>query len=657
MSTDLSQRSPSPAVGAAPRLTSLPHTKVTIDDAFWSERQRVNRERTIAHIYEQCRKTGRIDALRGIYDPELVRRGVLGGNIPILFWDSDLAKWLEAASYSLATHPDAELDALVDEVIAVLARAQQPDGYLNSWFTFVEPQKRWSNLRDWHELYDAGHLIEAAVAHFEATGKRSLLDVMIRYADYIASVFGRGAGQRRGYCGHPEIELALLRLARASGEGRFLELARYFVDERGRQPHYFDQEALARGDDPAKYWFKNYEYSQSHLPVREQSEVVGHAVRAAYLYSAMADLAAEDGDGELLAVCRRLWQHLTSRRMYVMGGIGTSRQNEGFTSDYDLPNESAYAETCAAIALVFWAQRMLALDLDRRYADVMELALYNAVISGVSADGSHFFYDNPLASNGGHHREEWFHCPCCPPNLSRIVASIGGYFYAQGADEAVVHLYGQSTATLRLAGQEVTLRQETSYPWDGAVRITVGAAAPVAFGLRLRLPAWCQAPRLAVNGDEVDLAAATTGGYALVSRTWQDGDVVTLELPMPVERLYAHPAVVADVASVALRRGPIVYCLEQADHAAPVRQLLLPAGAELVARFDPELLGGVTVVEGQGVALAERGWEETLYRPSPPEAEPCAIRAIPYFAWDNRAPGPMTVWVPEQPAGSSTLAR
>ena len=647
MSTGLSQGAPT-ATGVVRRFTALPHTKVTIDDAFWSERQRVNRERTIAHIYEQCRKTGHIDALRGRYDPELVKRGVLGRNIPILFWDSDLAKWIEAASYSLATHPDAELDALLDEVIALLARAQQPDGYLNSWFTFVEPQKRWTNLRDWHELYDAGHLIEAAVAHFQATGKRSLLDVMIRYADYIASVFGREEGKRRGYCGHPEIELALVRLAHATGEQRFLDLARYFVDERGRQPHYFDQEAIARGEDPADFWARTHEYNQSHLPVREQHEVVGHAVRAAYLYSAMADLAAEDGDAELLAACRRLWIHLTTKRMYVMGGIGSSRHNEGFTSDYDLPNETAYAETCAAIALVFWAQRMLQIDLDRRYGDIMELALYNAVLSGISLDGTRFFYDNPLASSGDHHRAEWFHCPCCPPNLSRIVASLGGYIYAQNSDEAVVHLYAQSRAELQLGGQAVSLRQETGYPWDGAVRITVGTAAPATFGLRLRLPGWCAAPRLAVNGETVDLAAE--GGYALIRRTWQDGDVVTLELPMQVERIYAHPAVIADVASVALRRGPIVFCLEQADHDAPVRQLLLPPDAELTARFDPELLGGATVVEGQGVPLSTAGWEETLYRPSPPEATPSPIRAIPYFAWDNRAPGPMTVWLREQPA-------
>ncbi|HEU4323628.1 MAG TPA: beta-L-arabinofuranosidase domain-containing protein [Roseiflexaceae bacterium] len=628
-------------------LTLVPHTRVTLDDPVWAQRQQINRERTLEHIYGQCEQTGRIAALDGVYDPEVVARGVLGGNVPVLFWDSDVAKWIEAAAYSLATHPDPHLDALLDQVIARIAAAQQPDGYINCWFTAVEPAKRWSNLRDWHELYDAGHLVEAAVAHFQATGKRTLLDVMVRYVDYIASVFGREPGKRRGYCGHPEIELALIRLAQATGEARHRDLARYFVDERGQQPHYFDQEALARGEDPAAYWFGGHEYSQSHRPVREQTEVVGHAVRATYLYSAMADLAASDGDTALLDACKRLWTHLTTRRMYVMGGIGSSKHNEGFTGDYDLPNESAYAETCAAIALVFWAQRMLLVDLDRRYADVMELALYNAVLSGISLDGTRFFYDNPLASAGGHHRQEWFHCPCCPPNLARLVASAGGYLYAQGEDEVVVHLYAQSRAELELDGQAVTLRQETKYPWDGSVRLTVGTAAPTTFGLRLRLPGWCRNPRVSVNGEPVDLEAATGSGYALVRRTWRDGDVVALELPMPTERVYAHPAVAADVGSVALRRGPLVYCLEQADQSAPLGRILLPASAALEARFDPQLLGGVVVLEAQAAALAEAGWEDTLYRSAPPAAEPCPIRAIPYFLWDNRAPGPMAVWLRE----------
>lgn len=628
------------------RRSSVLHTHVTLSGTFWAERQRVNRERTIPHIYEQCRTTGRVDALVGNW-PQDVREGGIKVNFPLLFWDSDIAKWIEAASFSLASHPNPELDALVDEVIVAIGKGQLPDGYLNSWFGHVETDKRWTNMRDWHELYDAGHLIEAAVAHFQSTGKRSLLEIVCRYADYIGSVFGREPGKRRGYCGHPEVELALVKLARATGEQRYMDMARYFVDERGQQPHYFDQEAIARGSKPSDYWFKNYEYSQSHCPVRDQHEVVGHAVRAMYLYSAMADLAAEDGDASLLEACQRLWTHLTTKRMYVMGGIGSSKDNEGFTSDYDLPNKSAYAETCAAIALVFWAQRMLEIELDSRYADVMELALYNAVLSGVSLEGTHFFYDNPLASDGGHHRQEWFHCPCCPPNLSRIFSSLGGYVYAQGQDDVAVHLYAAGEARLSVAGRDVTLRQETSYPWDGAVSLTVGLATPASFGLRLRIPAWCAAPSLRVNGQPVDLAASVECGYALIQREWRDGDVVTLDLPMSAQRVYAHPDVSDDVASVAIQRGPLVYCLEQADHETPIRRIRLPADAELTARFDAELLGGVVVVEATASALADAGWEGALYRAAPPALVPCALRAIPYYTWDNREAGAMTVWVRE----------
>jgi DUF1680 family protein len=626
------------------RYTPVPFTRVTISDTFWAERQRINREQTIPHIYRMCQETGRIDAFRPDWtaDPDIRKR-----SIPILFWDSDVAKWLEAASYSLATNPDPALDTLVDEVIALVAQAQQPDGYLNNWFTKVEPEKRWTNLRDWHELYNAGHMIEAGVAHFQATGKRSLLDVVRRYADYINTVFGAEPGKRRGYPGHPEIELALVKLYRATGERRYLELSRYFVDERGRQPHYYDQEARERGEDPAAFWARSYEYNQSHMPVREQQEVVGHAVRAVYLYSAMVDLAAEYGDASLLEACQRLWTHLTTRRMYVMGGIGTSKSNEGFTSDYDLPNESAYAETCAAIGLVFWAHRLLQLDCDRRYADILELALYNAVLSGVSLDGTHFFYDNPLASDGDHHRVEWFVCPCCPPNLARLLASLGEYVYAQSDDELVVHLYMQGAGRFAIGGQTVTLRQTTNYPWDGAVTIGLELNAPAEFGLRLRIPAWCAAPRLAINGEDVDLASVTEKGYASIRRTWSSNDRIELRLPMPVEQVYANPHVKADVGSVALRRGPLVYCFEQVDQEAPVFQTLLPEHANLEATFAPDTLGGVTRVHGSAIALDDAGWEGTLYRTARPALHSCTIQAIPYYAWDNRAPGPMTVWLHE----------
>ncbi len=510
-----------------------------------------------------------------------------------------MAKWLEAASFSLATHPDPALDELLDQVIALIAGAQHADGYLNTWFTNVDPQNRWKNLRDWHELYCAGHLIEAAVAHYQATGKRTLLDVLCRYVDYIDSVFGDEPGKLRGYCGHPEIELALVKLAQATGEQRYLELSRYFVEERGQQPHYFDHEAQVRGDDPTKFWAKNYEYCQAHLPVREQPQVVGHAVRAVYLYSAMADLAGAYGDASLLETCQHLWQHLTTKRMYVMGGIGTSRHNEGFTSDYDLPNQSAYAETCAAIGMIFWAQRMLQLDLDRRYTDVLELALYNAVISGVSLDGETFFLRQPAGQQRQHHRQAWFSCPCCPPNLARLLASLGSYVYAQSESEAVVHLYVQGAAQFEFGGQSVTLSQETNYPWDGNVQLRLELEQPTAFGLRLRLPSWCAAPRVTVNGDAVGYRHSRTRLSA------DRADVAAAAIRSPstcpcrLSGCMPIPAVAADLGQVALQRGPIVYCLEQVDHTAPIQRIVLPGDG----RADHALRGRAARRRGGGRRL------------------------------------------------------
>ena len=645
--TDSVPSSTGPGAGASRRrYVPVPHTRVTIEDTFWAPRLRINRDRTIPHIYRQCEQTGRIAAFGPNWrpEPEVVARGTWGGT-PVMFWDSDVAKWIEAAAYSLATHPDPALDRLLDELIGRISGAQHADGYLNTWFTTVDPSNRWKNLRDWHELYCAGHLVEASVAHYEATGKRSLLDVVCRYADYIGDVFGTEPGKKRGYCGHPELELALVRLARATGEQRYRELSRYFVDERGREPHYFDEEARERGEDPAAFWARSYEYNQAHRPVREQEEVVGHAVRAVYLYSAMADLAGENGDSDLLATCDRLWRHLTTKRMYVMGGIGTSRQNEGFTGDYDLPNESAYAETCAAIGLIFWAQRMLQLDLDRRFADVLELALYNAVLSGVSADGEAFFYDNPLASSGGHHRQGWFGCPCCPPNLARLLASLGQYVYAQGENEAVVHLYMEGSGRFDLAGQPVTVRQATRYPWDGTVTLRVEIERPATFGLRLRIPEWCSNARLRVNDQPVDLQPPLEGGYARLEREWHGGDTVVLDLRMPVEALHAHPDIVADAGQVALRRGPLIYCLEQVDHAVPLHRIALDNALQLTAQFEPDLLGGVVTCTGPTSALSDAGWDEALYRTTAPASEPSTLRAIPYYAWDNREAGAMRVWI------------
>lgn len=627
----------------------VPFHAVQINDAFWSPRMQLVQEQTIPYQYQQCKNTGRIDALRLDWQPGQEPR-------PHIFWESDVAKWIEAASYSLALRPDPELDSLLDQVIGLLAGAQQADGYLNVYYTVVEPGRRWTDLRDSHELYCAGHLIEAGVAHFQATGKRTLLNIVQRYADYIATVFGREPGQKRGYCGHEEIELALIKLYHATGEQKYLNVSRYFVDERGQRPFYFEQEAEERGTngffgthfperEEQRESFR--EYNQSHKPAREQSEVVGHAVRAMYLYCAMADLALEMGDEELARACYRLWQHLTTKRMYVTGGIGTARENEGFTSDYDLPNETAYAETCAAVGLVFWAHRMVHLDSDGQYIDVLEQALYNGVLSGISLDGKKFFYENPLASNGHAHRQEWFGCACCPPNIARLLTSLGQYIYSQSTTEVFVHLYASSQVSLQVDAQTVTLRQSTNYPWDGTVRIEIEAEHPTAWTLKLRIPGWCQKPVLRVNGETIDLQPIVDKGYASLARAWQTGDTVALDLPMPVTRIYAHPQVTADVGCVALKRGPVVYCLEAVDNNAPLHTLVLPESATLQASYEADKLNGVVVLHGAAQHIDGEDWATTLYRTQRPRLHETQITAIPYFAWDNRQPGAMRVWIRE----------
>ncbi len=634
---------------------AIPLGRVRIDDPFWTPRQDVIREVTLDLQHDILQKSGAIDALKMQW-----KEGQ--PNPPHPFWESDVAKWIEAAGYSLTTHPDPELEARVDAVIDIMGKAQQPDGYLYVYYSLVEPGNRWTNLRDKHEMYCAGHLIEAAVAYYEATGKRKFLDIMCRYADYIDSLFGPGEGQRRGYPGHEELELALVKLHRLTGQERYLRLAQYFVNERGAQPHYFDIEARERGEDPAAFRFSDYDYNQSHLPIREQETADGHSVRAMYLYSGAADIALATGDETLLPALQRLWHNTTRRRMYVTGGIGSTPRGERFTYDYDLPNMTAYTETCASIGLAFWAQRMLLLDLNGDYADVLELALYNGIISGGSLDGTRFFYSNPLEVDRrgwesarasvrrelpAAERQGWFRCACCPPNLARFVASLGTYAYAEEQGTAYVHLYLGSTAELDLGGQKITLTQEANYPWDPTVRLKVDPAAPGRFTVALRVPAWCRAPRLTVNGADVAMAAIVERGYARLERDWQAGDVVELTLPMTTERLYPHPRIIADSGRVALRRGPVVFCLEQVDNIADLNALLLPRDADLTTAWDEDLLGGVYTVAADGYADDADAWDDVLYRTEAPQRRPVPIKAVPYFAWGNRKPGSMLVWVRE----------
>ena len=625
--------------------------EVKVEGAFWRERLDTVLTRTIPSQYRQLEEHNMLQSLRVPQPPPplTIPRNRQGFTTQI-FWDSDIGKWIEAASYALFHGRDATIEAEIDEIAEWLAAAQLPDGYCNCWYIGREPDRRWTNLRDNHELYCAGHMLEGAIAYFMATGKRRLLDVMEKYVDHIATVFGPDPDQRHGYPGHQELELALVRLHHLTQERKYLDLAAYFIDERGKLPHYFEAESAARGERPEDYWQGTFEYNQSHKPVREQDKAVGHAVRALYMYSAMADLAADLGDEKLKRACEVLWQDVTARRMYVTGGLGPAAANEGFTTDYDLPNDTAYAETCAAVALIFWAQRMLNLDLDGKYADALELALYNGALSGLSRDGEHYFYANPLESDGSHQRWTWHICPCCTMNVSRLVASVGGYFYSTGADVLAVHLYGGTSTTVVVAGTKVRVRETSNYPWSGAIEIAIDPQAAVDFTLKLRVPGWVgegQA-KLAVNGEPVDIAANSASGYVAVRRTWSAGDKVTLDLPMPAERIYANPHVRQDVGRVALRRGPFIYCAEAADNpGGPVTATRLTRGSKVEAVERQDLFDGIVTLTVAGAAARPEDWGSALYGAEPPPEVPVTVTAIPYFLWSNRGAGAMSVWLPE----------
>ncbi|MBD3243580.1 MAG: glycoside hydrolase family 127 protein [Chitinivibrionales bacterium] len=630
-----------------PPLQPVSPRNVSIRGGFWGPRVDTNRQATLPVEYHQLKRSGRLHAAN--WKPGRPRR-------PHRFWNSDVAKWIEACAYVLMNERSPALERTIDDYISRLTRMQLSDGYVNDHYCLIEPDKRWTNLRDHHELYCAGHLIEAGVAYYEATGKRRLLDAIVRCADHIDNTFGREHAKRRGYPGHEEIELALVKLADATDDKKYLRLARYFVDERGRTPHYFDTEAQGRGEAPRGA--QAYDYHQAHVPVVEQKDAVGHAVRALYLYCGMADVAANVGDRQLLQACRRLWRSITERRMYVTGGVGDTRNGERFTFDYDLPNDSAYAETCAAIALVFFGQRMGNIERDRRYADVMERALYNGVLSGVSLDGRRFFYENPLAAlpaatraYGWNHRagavarHEWFGCACCPPNIARLLASLGSYAYSQGPTEARVHLFVNGTVRFDLAGQAVVLTQRTAYPWEESVEMTVTPERTARFAIALRLPGWCREPAMRINGAPVCLEKITRRGYAVVNRTWQSGDRITLRLPMPIERIEAHPVVRGNCGRIALQRGPVVYCLEEADNGGNLHDVVVPRDARLKSRYMKHLLGGCTVVEGIAWRRKLQPWRAHLYHPGQSGTERIRFRAVPYALWCNRKPGEMVVWV------------
>ena len=628
-------------------LAPVPQARVRIDDAFWAPRLQTNQTVTIPLIYQRCVETGRLALLRTPGAPPPAKT-----DHPSDPWESEISKWLEAASYALSTHHDALLSRQVDEVIELIRTAQQADGYVNVSGAPLDPTQHLTDLQNRHELYCASHLIEAAVAHFQCTGKRTLLDVACRLANHIDNVFRQG--KRNEYPSRPGIELALVRLYGVTGENRYLTLARHFLDAHG-QPKKSAEHVPAADGQPNTGKSQPHDETLLQLPIREHKQAAGHAARALSLYAALADVGQETGDDTLILAALRLWDSVYTRQAYVTGGIGSSRFTRGFTCDYDLPNESAWAETCASIASVTWNHRLLHWNCEARFADELERALFNGILAAVSLDGQRFFHANPLAMRPDQitpeeplvkaQRSHSIDCACCPPNLARLLASLGQYIYSESDAEIAVHLFVQSRAELRIKEQAIVLRQETEYPWEGNVCLTVESLSrPVELTVRIRLPGWCRYPQVDVNG--VAAAGAVRNGYAVLHREWKAGDVVQLTFPMPVERIRAHPSVRENRGCIALRRGPLVYCVESVDN-GPLDQLALPPRGAVEARFEPGLFGGSKIIYGHAMSIIEETWEGRLYRQENEHWREAPLRAIPYFCWANRIPGEMRVWIRE----------
>ena len=634
------------------KLRPVPLSAVELTDAFWEPRRRINRDITLPTQLKQCEDTGRIDNFR-------IASGRKQGEFTgIYFNDSDVYKWAEAAAYSIAVDPDSDLEAKLDAVIDEIAAAQQPDGYLNTYFMFDREKDRYTNLKDMHELYCGGHLIQAAVAHFRATGKRSFLDVACRLAENWYSHFG--PGKRDAACGHEEAEMALVELYRATGEARYLELGKRMIDARGQgETGLFGKSA----------------YHQDDKPFTSQKEMVGHAVRHLYLCCGAADVLAETGDAHYSYALNALWVNFTQCKMYVTGGAGARYEGEAFGENYELPNERAYAETCAAIGSVMWNWRMLNITGESKYADLMERTLYNAVLPGLSLDGLRYFYENPLADNGKKRRQEWFGCACCPPNVARLLASLPGYFYITRENDIYVHLYASNTATITLPnGGKVVLEQKTNYPWDGAIEITIKEAPAEPFGLIVRSPEWSKANSWVrysdeeertflingeplesgglANADAEDEDAEPFNDYWRIRRQWRAGDVLRLNFTMRTLNLRSNSNVASNRGQIALQRGPIIYCLEKTDNTEPMSEIGLLKYVALEPEWRPELLGGVNVLRGSGVQMnGDDAYDDLFFnigttRQHAPS--PLQVTAIPYYAWANREPGAMRIWMPAE---------
>ncbi len=640
--------------------------RITITDPFLGEYQRLIREVVIPWQWQALNDTLPDTEPSHALTNYRIAAGLQEGEFyGMVFQDSDVTKWLEAVAWSLSQKPNATLEKTADEVIELLALAQCEDGYLNTWYTVKEPGMRWTNLAECHELYCAGHLFEAAVAFWQATGKRRLLDIACRFADHIADIFGPNEGQLRGYPGHPEIELALMRLYEVTREPRYQALARFFLEERGQQPYYYDIEFEKRGgtwhwDNWGDAWMvKDKAYTHAHKPLKEQDQAVGHAVRSVYLMTGLAHLARTTQDEEKRQTCLRIWDNLVQRRMYITGGIGSQAIGEAFTSDYDLPNDTAYGESCASIGLMMFARRMLEMEGDSRYADVMERAFYNTVLGGMALDGKHFFYVNPLEtypkSIPHNHiydhikpvRQRWFGCACCPPNIARTLVGIGHYIFTPRPDALFINIYAGSQAQFAVNGGDLRLTIAGNYPWDERVEITFDNPQPVEHTLALCLPEWCDDPQFLVNGEAAQ--GERIKGYLHLHRRWQQGDTLTLLLPMRVKRVYANPLVRHAAGKVAIQRGPLVYCLEEADNGAELHNLSLPAQSGFREIAGTGVLKGKILLQADGVRVTTPSEDQPLYsfdRQQTPVKNQ-TLTFIPWFSWANRGEGEMRIWVDE----------
>jgi hypothetical protein len=624
-------------------------TKVKLSDEFWAPRLEVNRTVTIPYLFKMNEDSGRVDNFR-------IAAGLKKGrHTGKRYNDSDVYKAMEAAAYSLRLRPDPELKSRLNDLIDIIAKAQEPDGYLFTART-ADPKnpapgsgrERWSNLRVSHELYCVGHMYEAAVAHYLATGERRFLDIAVKNADLLVRTFG--PGKRRAFPGHQEVEIGLSKLYRVTGSEQYLDLAKFFLDERG---HYHNGETYP-SDSPFVI-YNSEEYLQNQKPVLEQVEAVGHAVRAAYMYSGMADVSALGGWPEYAAAVDRLWENVIGKKLYLTGGIGSTGEYEAFGADYELPNAHAYAETCASIGNALWNQRLFELHGDAKYINVLERIIYNGIISGVSLSGDRFFYQNPLESAGKYERSSWFEVACCPANIARFLPTFPGYIYATNNDVLYLNLFVSSTAQFQVAGRPVELIQETKYPWNGTVKIMVNPRPVGKFTVMLRIPGWAQNKpvptdlyhfldkneqpiRLWVNRKPV--ALTLENGYVKIRRKWRTGDLIELIVPMPVRRVVAHDSVKEDAGRVALERGPVVFCAEGVDNAGRVLNLVLPDDARLDHWYRPDLLGGAAFITGKAVAV-ETGPDGKIAARKSHD-----FMAIPYALWANRGADEMIVWLP-----------